>query len=242
MLKIVTFLVCIWINLAWVITDTSSFIPVHPLCREKWFAEDLELLNNRNWQNTLAYANGNPIQTLTNPNSPFPYYRYDLTFDNVSLDFLYSIEGPNYPNTSKHWIPQLIRGETVPCNHSDQEFCPQYLAYSFCPTPFSDRDVCQIYCPTKISFATLQLAVRTIPFENCASATNTSQNELIHMKEHVAKFFWVDGDQTKFTYLGMENPEENFPAWFMRLFYPWAYGSHVRNYINYVEKTAHNIS
>lgn len=242
MLKLVVVLVCVCSNLAWVATDTASIIPVHSLCKEEWFTDDIDLLNNRNWKNTLAYANGNPIKTLTTDNSPFPYYRYDLTFDNVSIDFLYNIEGPNYPTASKHWISQLIRGETIPCEHSDKEFCPQYLAYSFWPTPFSNRDVCQIYCPTKVSFATLQLAVRTIPFEHCASAINASQTELIHMSEHVAKFFWVDRTQIRFTYLGMENPEGNFPVWFMKLFYPWAYGTHVRNYINYVGKPAHNTS
>lgn len=205
------------------------------LCQEKWFEEDVELLQNKRWGNTMIGVNGNRIRTLNGGTSEFPYYRYDLSFENVSIDFLYNIEGPDYPTASKNWIPQLIKGETVECGDPYKKYCPQYLAYSFWPTPFSDRDVCQICCTTKTSsIADIQMAVRTVPFKYCDSVSNET---LVHMTEHVAKFFWVNGTQIRFTYLGSEDPGGNFPAWFMKLSYPWAYSSHIKSYVKYVKRS-----
>jgi len=172
--------------------------------------------------------------------TPFPYYRYDITFTNISIDFLYRIEVTDYPTEVKNWIPQLINGTTVDCGHPDKEQCPQRLSFSFYPTPFEDRDVCQIYCPTTRLEGEgekyVQAAFRTVPFENCHNFTNSSNKEMIHMTEHVAKFFYIEGTDIHYTYLGMEDPGGHFPVWFMEASYPWAYKSHVSNFIHYVEE------
>jgi len=205
------------------------------LCKTKWFPEDWKLYQSKNWKS--SYSNkfgGYHVQTMNVKGTPFPYYRYDITFTNISVDFLYRIEAPEYPIRVKNWIPQLISGKIVECKHPDKEQCPQWMSFSFSPTPFKNRDVCQVYCPINRTIPDgkmIQVAFRTVPFENCQSATNKT---LIHMGEHIAKFFKIEEDQIHYTYIGMENPNGNFPVWFMKAAYPWAYKSHIANFIDYV--------
>jgi len=204
------------------------------LCEGEWFEQDLELFKSDKWQNTWASSisgDKHPIQTLIANSSKYPFYRYDLTFENVSIDFIYRIEGPNYAKEVKHWIPQTIEGFTVNCSTQHTTFCPQYISFSFSPTPFSDRDVCQIVCPTK-SDEVIHLSVRTVPFKYCSISITS---DLVHMEEFVAKFIWKEDNKVYLTYLGMEDPKGNFPVWFMKATYPWAYRSHVSNYIKYVK-------
>jgi len=209
----------------------------NPLCQSEWFAQDWELYQSPDWKSSYAnYFGSYPIQTMSVKGIPFPYYRYDITFTNISVDFLYRIEAPEYPVRVKNWIPQLIAGKTVECRHPDEEQCPQWMSFSFSPILFKDRDVCQVYCPINRSVPNgkmVQVAFRTVPFENCQSATNET---FIHMKEHIAKFFWIKEDQLHYTYLGMEDPKGDFPVWFMETAYPLAYKSHVANFIEYVKQ------
>lgn len=207
------------------------------LCKEEWFKQDIELLNSDKWQKTWSswiHGDKNPILTLTTNTSKYPFYRYDLTFESVPMEFIYRIEGPDYAKEVKNWIPQTIEGFSVNCSSSSMGtksmFCPQYISFSFWPSPFSDRDVCQIVCPGWYNDK-IHLSVRTVPFEHCSGSVNSS---LIHMDEFVAKFIWEENGKVHLTYLGMENPKHHFPSWFMRLAYPLAYKSHVHNYIQYV--------
>ena len=127
------------------------------------------------WEDTYATVHTKgfevPIQTLTPKGSNFPYYRYDIVFNNIHIDFLYRIEVLDYPTESGHWIPQLIDGKTVKPGL-------QWLSYSFWPSPFKDRDVCQTYCSFKRNDTFTQVAFRTVPFEKCLTATNET---LVHM-------------------------------------------------------------
>lgn len=206
----------------------------HVLCSEKWFDEDLELFLSDNWEETFASFSGIKIKTMLLPDDRFPYYRYDLHFKNVSMDFLYLIEGPGYAEYVHNWIPQTIEGYTVECDMKNKKLCQQYLAFSFFPLPFSDRDVCQIVCPKKDGDV-IQLAIRTIPFERCSNDGITTA-ERIHMIEKVGKLIWKKNDEVFLTYFGQENPEGDFPPWFMKLTYPWAYLSHIHNYIAFIQK------
>lgn len=252
--------ICIWLIYCgliatpliapWIIADSIPKLTqpwknsrYNSLCQKDWFLQDWDLYQSPEWKSSYAnHFGGYPIQTMKLKGTPFPYYRYDITLTNVSIEFLYRIEVPDYPTEVKNWIPQLINGTTVDCGHPNKEQCPQWLSFSFYPTPFEDRDVCQIYCPiTRLTGGKyVQVAFRTVPFKNCHNFTKDSPKEMIHMDEHIAKFFQIketsQGTQIHYTYLGMENPRGNFPVWFMELTYPWAYKSHVSNFIRYVEE------